>query len=70
MCHFDEFADRGDCVADGGATSECRRGAEYCGRLLPGYIVPTSPLLMPPPPAMLNDWERDVLMRWAKDPIE
>jgi len=69
QCYFDEVEDRGDCTAtDGGVGADCKRGLRTCAVLVGPYILPTSPKRMPPPPAMLNDWEQDVLIRWSRSP--
>jgi hypothetical protein len=69
QCYFDEVEDRGDCTAtDGGVSVDCKSGLRSCAALVGLYILPASPKPMPPPPAMLNDWERDVLVRWSKNP--
>ena len=62
VCYLDQLDDRG-CV-DGGAATDCKRGVNYCLVYLPAYVP-----MMPPPPAAINDWERDVLLRWTKNPM-
>jgi hypothetical protein len=65
VCHLDVYDDEpiGCGVADGGTPPSCTVGAQSCV-LLPWYRLklPT----MPPLPATLNDWERDVLNRWGE----
>jgi hypothetical protein len=60
-CFLDTFEDVGDCVTD---PVNCKIGAKNCAPLFPVFL-----LTMPPPPAMLNDWERELLTNWAKAPI-
>lgn len=65
LCYLDEFDDR-DCTddGDGGVSANCKRGAKYCAVFLEGKLP-----VMPPPPATINEWERDVLLRWGKSPM-
>jgi hypothetical protein len=71
LCYFQRFADEGDCAT--AASTTCKRGAgnAQCYGMIPNRIsLPEGAItLMPPPPSdPLNDWEKDVLQRWALNP--
>jgi len=66
ICYFQRYEDQGDCSTASSPT--CQRGAGYCASMFPAYIdaADDSGLRMPPPPAeRVNEWEHDVLFRWA-----
>jgi len=66
LCYLQRYEDGGDCSV----ASTCKRGAGYCGPMIPTYInyPKDAPLAMPPPPSdRLNDWEKEVLTRWANE---
>ena len=68
ICYLQRFDDGGDCSV----ASTCKHGAHYCATLYGTYISAddSSKQRMPPLPAdRLNDWEMDVLNRWAKNPL-
>jgi hypothetical protein len=71
--YLDQYpADNGQCAsADGGATNGCKKGVLAWKSVLSMCIHVTSGLLqMPPPPApSLDDWEKDVIDNWLKNPI-
>ena len=70
LCHLHSFEDTGDCSTAGPA---CRSGAKTCAALIPTLITEAVPDLrrMPKPPSdRLNDWEIDVLLRWAANPVQ
>jgi hypothetical protein len=64
-CYLQQYDDAGDCSV----ASTCQRGAGYCAAMFPIYINGTvdTATLMPPPPSELNQWEKDVLLRWASE---
>jgi hypothetical protein len=70
LCYFQRFGDEGDCTAD---PANCKRGASnpQCAAMIPGRIsLPNdNNQRMPPSPSDLNDWEKDVLTRWSKNPM-
>jgi hypothetical protein len=65
FCHLNRFGDTGDCSNAG----PCSYGASatICTNQTINRIADDdSPLRMPPPPSdPLNDWEKDVVKRWA-----
>ena len=65
FCHLNRFADTGDC--SNAATCSYGASAAICTSLTVGYISNDDAVMrMPPPPSdPLNDWEKDVLTRWA-----
>jgi hypothetical protein len=71
QCYLQRFGDEGDCTTAGSTT--CKRGAgnATCVSMIPLRIslAESSSLVMPPvAAAALNDWEKDVLTRWAAAP--
>ena len=74
LCHFNRFESTGDCSGAMGAV--CSFGASHpsCGPVIPIYLdAPDDSYAkrMPPPPSdRLNDWEHDVLKRWASAPTQ
>jgi hypothetical protein len=74
ICYLDAYEDRGDCGDRDAALTglPCQRGAHTCADLIVAAIatMPPPPYPMPPPPsAPLNDWELDVVRRWAAKPL-
>ena len=73
LCHLHSFEDTGDCSAAGMASGACRFGAKTCAAMFQSYITEATPdiMRMPKPPSdRLNDWEIDVLKRWAANPLQ
>jgi hypothetical protein len=68
-CYLQRYEDTGDCST----TATCQRGAGYCGAGTGGSMLTLytelpedNRLHMPPLPSeSLNDWEMEVLKRWA-----
>jgi hypothetical protein len=67
-CYLHQYPDDPvDCSkADGGPADDCKVGAHACATIT--YLSIYLPT-MPPAPATLNAWERDILTRWAKNPL-
>jgi hypothetical protein len=70
LCYLQTYGDAGDCST----AATCMRGAGYCGAGSAGASMLTlytklpedNRLHMPPLPSeSLNDWELEVLSRWA-----
>jgi hypothetical protein len=66
--------DQGDCATDGGApppATVCQRGAAYYGNggLGSGYWNAYFKFMPPAPSAPLNNYERDIILRWIQNPI-
>ena len=57
QCYLDIYDDVGDCTSD---PTNCKRGALFCAAYIPSIFA-----TMPPAPATINSWEREVLTRWA-----
>jgi hypothetical protein len=72
LCHLDSFDDTGDCSATGMAAGMCRFGAKTCAGMFHTYITAdVDTIRMPKPPSdKLNDWEIDVLDKWAANPLQ
>jgi hypothetical protein len=69
LCYFQRLADEGDCAT--GTSTTCKHGAQYCALMIPPRLsYPRGNIgIMPPAPSdPLNDWEKDVLQRWALNP--
>jgi hypothetical protein len=73
--YLGHFEDRGDCTpADGGSVPTaptCMRGAAYYGMgSMVGYALWNTwfPRMPPPPAAALNNFERDVILKWIQNP--
>src|SRR4051812_49426816 len=71
LCYLQRFADEGDCATAGSTT--CKRGAgnpQCYGMITTRITAPADNVIrMPPAPSdPLNDWENDVLNRWAANP--
>jgi hypothetical protein len=68
------YQDEGDCTTDGGPpppATVCQRGAAYYanGGLGSGLWTVYFPQMPPPPGAPLNNYERDIILRWIQNPI-
>jgi hypothetical protein len=64
LCHLNIYNDEGDCSA--AMPVNCRRGALICASSILSLLNAQPSAIMPPPPAELNDWEKDVIATWAK----
>jgi hypothetical protein len=69
LCYFQRFEEEGDCAT--AASTTCKHGAGYCASMIPTRILlpeGNASFMPPAPSAPLNDWEQDVLTRWAANP--
>ena len=66
-CYLQRYEDEGDCSVAGG-TCKAGAGNAACAPAIATYIDAdrsTRPAMPPLPSEPLNDWEKDVLKRWA-----
>jgi hypothetical protein len=72
--YFGNFQDQGDCSppADGGPPPQspgCQRGANYYATAAIALWNIWFPQMPPAPSAPLNDFEKNVILRWIENPV-
>jgi hypothetical protein len=75
--YFQYYRDHGDCSeVDGGPppmSPLCRRGAYFYAAInklsWKNYVLDVPALMPPAPAAPLNDFERDIVLRWSMNPV-
>ena len=69
ICHLNRFESTGDCTSGTGA---CSYGAQICAPMIGPLVTASADAVrrMPPAPSdPLNDWEKEVITRWAANPL-